>query len=108
MSRESFNPGGGAFIESYIAPDMHMQPVGETVSLIEAGGFEVRGLEAMREHYTRTIRAWHATFENRWDDVVALVGVEIARVWRLYLVGSALSFEEGKTGVDQTLAVKPA
>jgi cyclopropane-fatty-acyl-phospholipid synthase len=107
MSRGSLNPGGGAFIESYIAPDMHMRPVGETVSLIEAGGFEVRAVEAMREHYTRTIRAWHATFEDRWDDVVALVGVEIARVWRLYLVGAALSFEEGKTGVDQILAVKP-
>ncbi|CAO0833965.1 Cyclopropane-fatty-acyl-phospholipid synthase OS=Streptomyces microflavus OX=1919 GN=cfa PE=3 SV=1 [Streptomyces microflavus] len=31
MSRGADAPGGGAFIESYIAPDMHMRPVGETV-----------------------------------------------------------------------------
>ena len=27
-------------------------------------------------------------------------------MWRLYLVGGALSFEEGRMGVDQFLAVK--
>ena len=32
------HPGGGPFIESFIAPDMTMRPVGETVGLIEAGG----------------------------------------------------------------------
>ncbi len=62
---------------------------------------------ALREHYVRTADAWHATFESRWDDVVALVGEEVARVWRLYLVGGALAFEEGRMGVDQILAVKP-
>ena len=31
MSRSGRAPGGGPFIESYIAPDMHMRPVGETV-----------------------------------------------------------------------------
>jgi cyclopropane-fatty-acyl-phospholipid synthase len=28
-------------------------------------------------------------------------------VWRLYLVGGALAFEEGRMGVDQFLAAKP-
>jgi cyclopropane-fatty-acyl-phospholipid synthase len=27
-------------------------------------------------------------------------------MWRLYLVGSALAFEEGRMGVDQILAVR--
>ena len=27
-------------------------------------------------------------------------------MWRLYLVGGALAFEEGRMGVDQILAVK--
>ena len=31
MSRGSVAAGGGAFIETYIAPDMHMKPVGSTV-----------------------------------------------------------------------------
>ena len=36
---------------------MDMRPVGDTVRLIENAGFEVVGVEAMREHYVRTIRA---------------------------------------------------
>ena len=37
-----------------------------------------------------------------------MVGEEMARVWRLYLVGGGLSFEEGRMGVDQFLAVRPS
>ena len=107
MSRTS-RPGGGPFIEAFIAPDMHMRPVGETVALLERAGLEVRDVHAMREHYVRTVDAWYATFEKNWDTVVDLVGEEVARVWRLYLVGGALAFEEGRMGVDQILAVKPS
>ncbi len=107
MSRTT-RPGGGPFIEAFIAPDMHMRPVGETIALIGAAGLEVRDVHALREHYVRTVAAWYATFEENWQRVVALVGEEVARVWRLYLVGGALAFEEGRMGVDQILAVKPS
>ena len=60
----------------------------------------------MREHYVWTVQAWIDTFESHYSDVVAMVGEETARVWRLYLVGGALSFEEGRMGVDQILAVR--
>ncbi|TDO18330.1 cyclopropane-fatty-acyl-phospholipid synthase [Mycobacterium sp. BK086] len=100
-------PGGGAFIESYIAPDMHMRPMGQTVNYLQDAGFEVRDVEAMREHYVRTVDCWIDTFERRYDEFVALAGEEVARVWRLYLVGGGLAFEQGRMGVDQILAVKP-
>ena len=45
---------------------------------------------------------------GRWDDAVALVGEGRARVWRLYMAASALSFEAGVIGVHQTLGVKPS
>jgi cyclopropane-fatty-acyl-phospholipid synthase len=106
MSRTT-RPGGGPFIEAFIAPDMHMRPVGETVALIERAGLEVRDVHALREHYVWTVDAWYATFEANWEAVVGVVGEEVARVWRLYLVGGALAFEEGRMGVDQILAVKP-
>jgi cyclopropane-fatty-acyl-phospholipid synthase len=104
MSR-SRAPGGGPFIESYIAPDMHMRPVGETVGLIEDAGFEVVSVQAMREHYGRTIRAWLARLEQNEAEATALLGEERVRVWRLYLAGGALAFEDGRMGVDQILAV---
>ncbi len=107
MSRQGAHPGGGAFIERYIAPDMSMRPVGQTVDLLESAGFEVRDVHALREHYVRTVAAWYETFEQRWEEAVALVGEEVARVWRLYLVGGALAFQERRMGVDQILAVKP-
>jgi cyclopropane-fatty-acyl-phospholipid synthase len=108
MSRHDRHPGGGAFIESFIAPDMYMRPVGQTVDLLEQAGFEVRDVHALREHYVRTVAAWYETFERSWDRAVAMVGEEAARVWRLYLVGGALAFAEGRMGVDQILAVRPA
>jgi cyclopropane-fatty-acyl-phospholipid synthase len=107
MSRRGRHPGGGPFIESFIAPDMHMRPVGETVDLIEGSGLEVRDVHALREHYVRTVSAWHRTFEDNYDRVIGLVGEEVARVWRLYLVGGAMAFRDGRMGVDQILAVRP-
>jgi cyclopropane-fatty-acyl-phospholipid synthase len=106
MSHGPGAPGGGPFIERYIAPDMHIRPLAETVALVEAAGFEVRDVQALREHYVRTVEAWHDEFERRWDEVVSLVGIEQARVWRLYLVGGALAFEQNRMGVDQILAVR--
>jgi cyclopropane fatty-acyl-phospholipid synthase-like methyltransferase/DUF1365 family protein len=107
MSRHAGSaPGGGAFIEAYIAPDMHMRPVSQTIAHLERAGFELCGVEAMRAHYVCTVQCWIDTLDERWSEFVALVGNEVARVWRLYLVGGALSFEEGRMGVDQFVARK--
>jgi len=101
------HPGGGPFIESFIAPDMTMRPVGETVGLIEAGGLEVRDVHAMREHYVLTVAGWIENFEANLPRLRELVGEEVVRVWRLYLVGGALAFRDGRMGVDQILSVRP-
>ncbi|MCK1817054.1 cyclopropane-fatty-acyl-phospholipid synthase family protein [Streptomyces sp. XM4011] len=108
MSRGAHAPGGGPFIETYIAPDMHMRPVGGTVGLLEEAGLEVRSVESLREHYVRTVRAWLDTLETGWSDFTGLVGEETCRVWRLYLTGAALAFEQRRMGVDQILAVRPS
>jgi len=108
MSRGRRAPGGGAFVAAYIAPDMHMRPVGETIAALEHAGLEIRELQAMREHYVPTILAWLDTLEGRWAEVIELVGEATARVWRLYLAGAALAFAERRMGVDQILAVRPS
>jgi cyclopropane-fatty-acyl-phospholipid synthase len=106
MSRTATAPGGGAFIERYIASDMHMQPISRTLAAIEDAGLEVRDVHALREHYVRTIDAWAGELDRRRSDAEAVVGSEWVRVWRLYLAGSALAFEQNRMGVDQILAVK--
>jgi cyclopropane-fatty-acyl-phospholipid synthase len=107
MSRTT-RRGGGPFIESYIAPDMDMRPVGDTIRLIQDAGFEVLGVEAMREHYARTIRAWLENFEANLPAITTILTAEQVRVWRLYLAGGALAFEQGRMGVDQILAQRPS
>ncbi len=101
------HPGGGPFIESFIAPDMHMRPVGETVGYLERGGLEVRDVHAMREHYVRTVDGWLENFDANLDRLTELVGAEVVRVWRLYLVGGSMAFRDGRMGVDQILMVRP-
>lgn len=107
MSRNNDHPGGGPFIETYIAPDMHMKPLHRTLEHITNAGLEIRDVQALREHYPQTVAAWSANLEENWDRAVALVGEETSRVWRLYLAGGALAFEQNRMGVDQILATKP-
>jgi cyclopropane-fatty-acyl-phospholipid synthase len=104
MSRSAgHHPGGGPFIESFVAPDMTMRPIGDTLSFFQAAGLEVRGVRALREHYVWTVDAWHRTLEENWDRAVELIGEEGARVWRLYLVGGSQAFRDARMGVDQIL-----
>jgi cyclopropane-fatty-acyl-phospholipid synthase len=94
------------FIDAYVFPDGELAPVGTTVTQLERAGFEVRDVEAIREHYGLTLRHWVANLEADWARAVRLAGAGRARVWRLYMAASALSFERNRIGVNQVLAVR--
>ncbi|MEU6542618.1 cyclopropane-fatty-acyl-phospholipid synthase family protein [Streptomyces sp. NPDC046859] len=94
------------FIDAYVFPDGELQPVGVTVAQLERAGFEVRDVEALREHYALTLRRWVANLEDHWDRAVRLTSPGRARVWRLYMAASALAFERNRIGVNQVLAVR--
>ncbi|MGW5349943.1 class I SAM-dependent methyltransferase [Streptomyces sp. NPDC004031] len=94
------------FIDRYVFPDGELAPVGATVSRLEEAGFEVRDVEALREHYGRTLRAWVTNLEANWRQAVRLVTPGRARVWQLYMAASAVSFERNRIGVNQVLAVR--
>ncbi|MDT7576171.1 MAG: cyclopropane-fatty-acyl-phospholipid synthase [Pseudonocardiales bacterium] len=100
-------PGGGAFMERYVAPDMYMRPLGATLNLLETAGLEVVDVHALREHYVWTVRPWLDTLQERRAEAVALIGEEQWRVWLLYLAGAMLAFEENRMGVHQILMVRP-
>jgi cyclopropane-fatty-acyl-phospholipid synthase len=94
------------FIDRYVFPDGELQPIGVTVTQLERAGFEVRDVESIREHYALTLRRWVANLEADWARAVKLTSPGRARVWRLYMAASALSFERNRIGVNQVLAVK--
>lgn len=95
-----------SFIDRYVFPDGELQPIAVMVGALEDAGFEVRDVESLREHYALTLRAWVANLEANWDRAVQLTSAGRARVWRLYMAGSALAFEANRIGVNQVLAVR--
>ncbi len=95
------------FIERYVFPDGELHDVGVMVSLFQAHGLEVRHLESLREHYALTLRHWVENLMKRFDEAAEEVGVERARVWRLYMAGSAVNFERHHLEIHQILTVKP-
>ena len=98
---------GSPFMERYVFPDGELHEVGSMVSLFQAHGFEVRHLESLREHYARTLRYWVDNLTKRLDEVIVEVGEERARVWRLYMAGSAFGFERHHLEIHQILSVRP-
>ncbi len=95
------------FIARYVFPDGELQPLAAHVDVLERAGFEVCDVESLRRHYALTCRAWASNLERRWDEAVRLSSPGRARVWRLYLAGSALAFEGHRAGVNQVLLLKP-
>jgi cyclopropane-fatty-acyl-phospholipid synthase len=96
-----------SFIDRYVFPDGELHPLSTMVDALESAGFEVRDVESLREHYADTLRAWVANLEQNWDQAVTFSTAGRARVWRLYMVGSALGFQSNRLGVNQVLAVRP-
>jgi cyclopropane-fatty-acyl-phospholipid synthase len=95
------------FMSRYVFPDGELHEVGTLVTMFQAHGFEVRHLESLREHYGHTLRRWVSNLEQHFDEAVAEVGEERARVWRLYMAGSAIGFDRHHLEVHQVLCVRP-
>jgi cyclopropane-fatty-acyl-phospholipid synthase len=102
----TWNPD--TFIARYVFPDGELLGLGETVALLEDGGaLEVLDVEALRQHYALTLRAWVRRLEEHWAAAVAASSPGRARVWRLYMAACALAFESGEMGVNQVLLRRP-
>jgi len=96
-----------SFVGHYVFPDGELHEVGIIVQTMQAQGFEVRDDESLREHYALTLRHWVRNLEEHWDEAVHIAGAGRARVWRLYMAGSAKNFDSGTISVHQVLAVRP-
>ncbi len=97
-----------SFTYRYVFPDGELLDVADVVGAMESAGFEVRDVESLREHYALTLRAWVANLEASWHQAVQLVGDARARVWRLYMAGSAVGFDDGGVNLHQVLGVLPS
>jgi cyclopropane-fatty-acyl-phospholipid synthase len=98
--------GRAGFMDRYVFPDGELHEVGSVISALHDRGLEVRHMENLRDHYALTLRRWVSNLEDDWDDAVALTSEGRARVWRLYMAASVVSFEDDGLHLDQVLAVK--
>jgi cyclopropane-fatty-acyl-phospholipid synthase len=105
------NPGfppvpGPSFSDHYIFPDGELLPLGTTLRVAEASGFEVRDVESLREHYVLTLRHWVQRLEARREEACGVTDEKTYRLWRLYLAGAAHKFRMGQNSVYQVLLSK--
>ncbi|MFC4453721.1 cyclopropane-fatty-acyl-phospholipid synthase family protein [Deinococcus sonorensis] len=96
-----------SFIQEYVFPDGDLRRISETLQRAEQAGFETRDVENLREHYALTLREWIRRLEQHHASVVQLADEVTYRIWRLYMSGSAQSFEAGRIGVVQSLLARP-
>jgi cyclopropane-fatty-acyl-phospholipid synthase len=107
--------GLGDFIEKYIFPGGELLHVTKILRETSAAGLEMLDTENLRPHYARTLWHWSDALEARFDEarevLVRTSGAQkaerILRAYRLYLAGSAMSFEQGWIALHQMLSTKP-
>jgi cyclopropane-fatty-acyl-phospholipid synthase len=96
----------GAFIDRYIFPDGELTSPSRVVQALHNSGFELRHSENLREHYAKTLEKWCANLQANWDQAVAEVGVNRARIWNLYMTLSQIGFESNSIQIHQFLGVE--
>jgi cyclopropane-fatty-acyl-phospholipid synthase len=99
-------PKPDPFIAHYVFPDGELHPLADVLVAMQAAGLEVRDAESLREHYPLTLRRWSANLAAHREAAIAEAGPQRERVWRLYMLASALGFEAGEVGVYQVLAAQ--
>lgn len=116
LENRQLGAGMGDFIGKYIFPGGELLHVSAVLEHLARSGLEMVDTENLRPHYGRTLWDWSDALETRLDEARTVLaadgGVERAektlRAYRLYLAGSAMSFEQGWLGLHQVLAARPA
>ncbi len=107
LGTDRIGSGMSEFVDEYVFPGGELTHPARVIEAVAAAGLEVIDAETLREHYARTLWHWTDRLEKNADAARAEVGEEKYRIWRVYLAGSAHSFERGWLSLWQILAGKP-
>jgi cyclopropane-fatty-acyl-phospholipid synthase len=100
--------GIGEFIERYIFPGGELLHLSHVLRDMAEAGLEALDVENLRPHYARTLWAWSDALEARLANAAEVAGDRVVRAYRLYLAGSAMSFERAWISLHQMLAARPS
>lgn len=97
-----------SFVGRYVFPDGDLRPVEESIEIAERAGFELRDVEAMRKSYALTLRHWVDRLEKNRDLAIEYSTEQTYRVWRVYMAGCEIAFDQGAIGLYQLLLSDPS
>jgi cyclopropane-fatty-acyl-phospholipid synthase len=99
---------GVDFIQKYIFPG-GMLPSPEVLRAeVEKAGLQVARSIEFGPSYGLTLRRWHETFNEKWDQVAALgFDQRFRRMWNFYLTSCAATFDSGNCDVTQITVTRP-
>ncbi|HSG41018.1 MAG TPA: cyclopropane-fatty-acyl-phospholipid synthase family protein, partial [Thermoanaerobaculia bacterium] len=100
---------GVDFIQKFIFPGGMLPCPRVLKAEVERSGLKVAKSIEFGESYSQTLRRWHQTFNERWDEI-ALHGFDdrFRRMWNFYLTSCAATFHSGNCDVTQITVTKPA
>lgn len=107
IDNRQLGAGIGDYIENHIFPGGELSHVSHVCASLARGGLELLDAENLRPHYARTLWAWSDALEAQLERARALTDEARVRAYRMYLAGSAMSFELGWLSLHQLLAAKP-
>ena len=108
LDNAQLGAGMGDYIDKYIFPGGELEHVSRVVQRLTQGGLELVDAESLRPHYARTLWAWSDALEQELDAARRVTSEATVRAYRMYLAGSAMSFERGWISLFQLLATKPS
>ena len=116
LENRQLGAGMGDFIEKYIFPGGELLHVSAVLEHLSRAGLEMVDTENLRPHYARTLWDWSDALEVRLDEARQVLAADggseraekTLRAYRLYLAGSAMSFEQGWLSLHQLLATRPS
>ncbi|SER94502.1 cyclopropane-fatty-acyl-phospholipid synthase [Tranquillimonas rosea] len=100
---------GVDFIQKYIFPGGMLPAPNALRAEVERAGLAVARSVEFGESYSQTLRRWHDTFNDRWDEVASLgFDDRFRRMWNFYLTSCAATFHSGNCDVTQITVTRPA
>ena len=93
---------GVDFIQKYIFPGGMLPSPTVLRQQVEKAGLAVEKSIEFGKSYNLTLRRWHETFNEKWDDIAAMGFDErFKRMWNFYLTSCASTFDSGNCDVTQ-------
>lgn len=96
------------FIQKYIFPGGMLPSPSALKEQAERAGLKVKKSIEFGQSYSQTLRRWHETFNEKWDQVAKLgFDARFQRMWNFYLTSCAGAFLTGNCDVTQITIARP-